>query len=157
MKMEFAAIAALLMLVTSAAADANLTVSHGETPNPTHIDLGTPGDSVGDQRIWNFPGSTGAGEPVVMNWMMTTTVLAGAGIELEGRASTGIFTIGPDAKDSLIIQGMGFYPPTGSTLKASAKLERAIIGGTGKYSGARGSAVSTHFDDGTWQHEFTMQ
>jgi hypothetical protein len=157
MKMEFAVIAALLMVTSPAAANANLTVLHDKTPNPTYIDLGAPGESVGDQRIWNFPGRTGDGLPVVMDWLMTTTVLAGSDVKLEGRAAMGIFTIGPDATDSLIIEGMGFYPPTGSTLKVSTKLERAIIGGTGKFSGARGSVISTHLDDGTWSHEFKMQ
>ena len=157
MSTKFAAIAALLLVTSPAAAGSNLTVLHGKTPDPTYIDLGAPGNSVGDQRIWNFSGNTSEGEPVVMDWVMTTTALAAGDLKLDSRASMGIFTIGPDAKDTLIMEGVGFYPPTGSTFKVSTKLERAIIGGTGKFSGARGSVISTHLDDGTWQHEFNMQ
>ena len=36
-------------------------------------------------------------------------------------------------------------------------LERAIIGGTGKYAGANGTVFSTHLADGSWEHVFKVE
>lgn len=157
MKMASAAFAAFLMITGSALAESTFTVSHGKTPDPVYVDLGTPGDSVGDQRIWNFSGQSDDRQSVVMDWLMTTTRLADGKVELERRVALGIFTFGQDGADSLLIQGVGLYPPAGSTVKVDTSLERAVIGGTGKFSGASGSVVSIHLDDGTWKHEFRLR
>jgi len=150
-----------LVLLTSvsniASAQTTLTVTHGPVPTPTYIDLGAPGDSAGDQRIWEFDGRTSDQESVVTDWIMTTTGQGQQISDMERRVTLGVFSFGADGKDTIMLQGIGLYPMTGSTLKSSAVLERAVIGGTGKYAGAIGTVTSTHFDDDRWQHVFNLQ
>lgn len=58
MKRFISAVAVTFALAGPAVAEQSLTISHGPVPTPTYIDLGAPGDSVGDQRIWQFNGQT---------------------------------------------------------------------------------------------------
>lgn len=149
--------ATLTAIGSAAFAETTITVTHGKTPDPTYLDLGAAGDSVGDQRIWEFPGKTADGAPVVMDWVMTTTGLPDVAAGLESRMTTAVFSIGDRTGDRILVQGIGMYPTKGSTVKVDATLERAIIGGTGKYAGAKGTAVTTHLDDGTWRHVLNIQ
>jgi len=161
MKSFFALLLTTVALLTgpmhNASAQTTLTVTHGSVPAPTYIDLGAPGDSVGDQRIWEFDAQTDDKQSVVTDWVMTTTGQGRAVSGLERRLTLGVFTFGSAGTDTILLQGIGLYPTTGSTLKSSAVLERAVIGGTGKYAGARGTVTSTHFDNDTWQHVFNLQ
>ncbi|HEY7776105.1 MAG TPA: hypothetical protein VIC02_06145, partial [Kineobactrum sp.] len=136
--------------------DTTVTVTHGKTPAAIYIDLGEPGDSPGDQRIFRFDGTSTDNDNVVMDWVMTTTGNADHTSELESRITFATFSFGDNAKDSLLIQGVSFYPITGSTVKVDTTLERATIGGTGKYAGATGTVVTTHLPNDTWQHVFTL-
>lgn len=145
------------LLATPALADSSVTVTHGKTPDPTYIDLGPAGDSAGDQRIWEFSGQTTTGEPVVMDWLMTTTGQPDTATGLERRMTSAVFAFGNNTSDRILVEGIGFYPTQGSTVKIAATLERAIIGGTGKYAGARGTAVTTHLEDGSWQHVLNIE
>jgi hypothetical protein len=147
----------LALLATPALSASSVTVKHGKTPDPTYIDLGTAGDSTGDQRIWEFGGQTAEGEPVRMDWLMITTGQPDAASGLESRMTSAVFAFGSQTSDRILVQGIGFYPTQGSTVKVAAELERAIIGGTGKYAGVTGSVVTTHLEDGTWQHVFSIE
>jgi len=157
MKRFLTAVAATFLLTGPVAAEQSLTISHGPVPTPTYIDLGAPGDSVGDQRIWQFDGQTGDQQNVVMDWVMTTTGQSSEKLGMERRVTLGVFSIGQDAKNTILIQGVGLYPKTGSTLKSDAVLQRAVIGGTGKYVGAMGSVTSTHLADNTWRHAISLK
>jgi len=144
-------------LVNAAGTQTTLTVTHGPVPQPTYIDLGAPGDSVGDQRIWEFDAQSTDQQPVVTDWIMTTTSQGRLTAGMEKRLTLGVFSFGAEGKDTILLQGIGLYPMTGSTLKNSAVLERAVIGGTGKYAGAMGTVTSTHFENNTWQHVFNLK
>ena len=157
MKRFLTAAAATFLLNGPVAAEQSLTISHGPVPTPTYIDLGAPGDSVGDQRIWQFDGQTGDQQNVVTDWVMTTTSQSSAASDMERRVTLGVFSIGQDAKNTILIQGVGLYPKVGSTLKSDAVLQRAVIGGTGKYAGAIGTVTSTHLPDNTWQHVINLK
>jgi hypothetical protein len=150
-------LAATFAMTATALAQQSVTVTHGPVPTPTYIDLGAPGDSVGDQRIWQFDGQTGDQQNVVMEWVMTTTGQGGATSGMERRVTLGVFSIGQDTKNTILIQGVGLYPKVGSTLKSDAVLQRAVIGGTGKYAGAIGTVTSTHLADNTWQHAISLK
>eukprot|EP00808_Paulinella_micropora_P022778 g17146.t1 len=58
--------------------------------------------------------------------------------------------------DSILVEGIGLYPRTGSTFVADSKLTRAIIGGTNKYAGASGQCVSDNMGDAGWVHTFYL-
>lgn len=145
----------IFAIVSPAVADDTVTVTHGKTPAPTYLDLGTAGESVGDQRFFKFDGKAGS-ETVVMEWVMTTLSTPEPDLDAEVRSTTGYFTFGDGGKDRILIQGTGIYPSEGSTLKVEATLERAIIGGTGKYAGASGTVLTTHLPDGSWKHVFNI-
>jgi hypothetical protein len=157
MKRFISAVAVSFALAGPVAAEQSLTISHGPVPTPTYIDLGAPGESVGDQRIWQFDGQTNEQQSVVMDWVMTTTGQDNATSGMERRVTLAVFAIGKDVKNTILIQGVGFYPKPGSTLKSDAVLQRAVIGGTGKYAGAIGTVTSTHFSDNTWQHVISLK
>lgn len=148
---------ALSALVMPALAGPSITVTHGKTPDPTYLDLGPAGDSTGDQRIWQFGGKTAEGEAVTMDWVMITTGQADTASGLESRMTSAVFSFGSGTSDRILVEGIGMYPTKGSTVKIDATLERAIIGGTGKYAGARGTVLTTHLSDGTWQHVLSVQ
>lgn len=147
------AVAALGVSACSSDSGSTVVVSHGPVPAPTYLDLGDEGASPGDQRIWHFSGTSDGGD-VVLDFVMTTTAIDAPETAVETRSTLGVFSFGNG--DSLLLQGVGVYPGEGATLKPSATLERAIIGGTGKYAGATGSVVSEHLPDDTWTHTFRI-
>ena len=162
--MKFAPIliAGLLAMTLPASARTTVTVTHGKTPNPTYLDLGSPGESVGDQRIWEFSGKTTDNVDVVMDWTMVTTGEPAKGPGLESRMTNAVFSFGatmtdPSTDDRIMIAGIGLYPTKGSTVKVNSTLDRAIIGGTGKYAGAKGIMQTTHQEDGTWRHVLSIE
>jgi hypothetical protein len=132
----------------------NVVVYHGPTAAPTYIDNGLPGDSPGDQRIFHFEGETGDGRGVVMDWIMTTTGMDTAEGGAESRVTLGVFSFTGADIDQLMLEGVGLYPGSGDTFVPDAELVRGIIGGTGRFKGARGEVLSTHLADGSWTHEF---
>lgn len=142
-------LAVLCAFTVPAFAGGTVTVTHGKVPDPTYLDLGPAGDSVGDQRIWEFPGKTADGVDVTMDWLMTTTGQPDA-TGVENRMTTAVFSFG--GSDRIMVEGIGPYPTAGATVKVDATLERAIVGGTGKYAGAKGTVMTTHLADGSWQH-----
>lgn len=156
MKTIAAVVAILSAFAIPASAGSTITVSHGEVAAPTYIDLGVTGQSVGDQRIWHYDGEDDKSAKVTMDWVMTTTAATNKPETFESRMTLGIFSFSSGTQDRLLIQGIGLYPAAGSTLKADTTLERAIIGGTGQFSGASGTVVTTHLDDGTWKHVFRI-
>jgi hypothetical protein len=134
-----------------------LTVTHGPLEAPTYIDVGDPGESVGDVRIWRFSARTSSNEDAMMDWMMTTTGHMDPTTQLESRMTTSVLTVGNVLKDTVLLQGIGFYPAAGAALKRHApSLERAVIGGTGRYAGAQGVVRTTHLPDGSWAHVFYL-
>jgi hypothetical protein len=133
-----------------------ITLTHPPTLAPEYIDLGAPGPSVGDQRIFRFDATDADGGLVRTNWIMTTTAVDDPEAAVETRIATGVFTWG-DLTDSLILEGEGWYPGDGAVLKPQTTLERSVIGGTGRFAGATGRVVSTRFEDGSWQHEFRVR
>ena len=148
----------LLFAGTSPAwAESTVTATNGLLPEPTYIDMGDAGDSVGDQRIWQVTGKGPDDQIVTMTMIMTTTSQPGQSSDDETRLSQAIFAFGEGTGDTVLFSGTGIYPNAGSTVKAHATLERAILGGTGKYAGVKGSVVTKHQPDGTWQHVFHFE
>jgi hypothetical protein len=157
MKRFLSLVVVTFALAAPVAAQQSLRISHGPVPTPTYIDLGAPGDSVGDQRIWQFNGQTADKQNVVMDWVMTTVGVGSAASGMERRLTLAVFSIGQDEKNTILVQGVGLYPKADSTLKGNAVLQRAVIGGTGKYAGAMGTVTSTHLPDNSWQHAINLK
>lgn len=139
--------------VTPCEASETVTVAHGPVPAPTTLDLGEPGESPGDVRIFHFDATADDGQTVRTDWVMTTTAIDAPEPGLDTRLTTGDFAFGA-GDDQLLLEGTAAYPGTDATLKPSATTVRALIGGGGRYAGATGWVVSTHLEDDTWTHVF---
>jgi hypothetical protein len=86
---------------------------------------------------------------------MTTTALdEAAGVETR---LTTIVIVAGDGSDQLILEGSAAYPAAGSTIEVAATVIRPVIGGSGRWAGARGWAESTHEADGSWTHTFHLE
>ena len=144
-------------LVTPASAEATITISHPPTEPPTFIDNGAPGESVGDVRIFQFDATGEDGGVVRTDWIMTTTGIDTPEKNVDSRITLGVFAFDSQLNDQLLLQGVAFYPKEGATLAVSSSTIRAIIGGTGKFSGASGWVESRHLDDGSWEHVFHIR
>lgn len=134
-----------------------ITVRHGEVPAPVLIDGGDEGASVGDVRLFHFDGEASDGEAVVMDWIMTTTAEDAPAPDVESRVTTGVFSFGEGTDDQLLLEGVAYYPGEQATLEVSNTVLRAVVGGTGRFAGARGDVASTRLDDGSWEHVFRLE
>ena len=74
---------------------------------------------------------------------------------LEQRTTLLSFTFG-DRQDQIIVLGVVDYSPTGAEFNTGQPVVRAILGGTGKYMGARGQLTSTRNADGSYTQVFTL-
>jgi len=74
---------------------------------------------------------------------------------LELRSSNLTYVFGAE-KDQMVVGGISLYPPAGATIAAGQSTVRPVIGGSGKYSGARGQVVSTNLGANGWTHVFKV-
>ena len=73
----------------------------------------------------------------------------------ELRSSNLTFVFGDEA-DQLVVGGISLYPPAGATLAPGTKTVRPVLGGSGKYDGARGQVVSRNYGAQGWTHTFRI-
>ena len=132
-----------------------LTVTHGPTDanNTQQTDLGTPGHSVGDLLTVFIP-FTGKHTGHLVGSLTTVAVdRPAAGQDV--RMSNLSFVFGQSA-NQIVVGGQAVYEISQPTLGIGVVTIRPIIGGSGKYSGARGFVETTHLADNTWKHVFHL-
>ena len=148
------ALSAVLVSACSGGTARIVTFTHGAV-TPTTIVPGTDGGAVGAVRTFHAEAAADDGTSGTFDaTMVTTSVDEAAG--LERRLTTIVFSVN-DGADQLILSGSAVYPAAGSTIKTAATVIRPIIGGSGRWSGARGWAESTHEVDGSWAHAFHLE
>jgi hypothetical protein len=74
---------------------------------------------------------------------------------LEQRTTFLSFTFS-DRQDQIIALGVADYSPAAGEFEADKPRARAVLGGTGKYMGARGQLMSTRNADGSYTQVFTL-
>ena len=74
---------------------------------------------------------------------------------LETRTTVLFFTFA-NHQDQIVAVGATEYPPTAGEFDVGQPIVRAVLGGTGKYMGARGQVASTHNADGSYTQVFTL-
>src|SRR5436189_6428863 len=129
-----------------------------DAPKMNQLDLGPPGNSPGDVYHFFAPLHSSAGGPVTGEVFGTKTVIklaTDANPNLEQRTTLLSFTFG-DRQDQIIVLGVVDYTPSGAEFNAGQPVMRAILGGTGKYMGARGQLTSTRNADGSYMQVFTL-
>lgn len=134
-----------------------LTV-YEDAPALKPLDLGTPGNSPGDAYYFSAALRSTSGGTVTGEVFGSKTLVKMAGEanpNSEKRATLLFFTFNGGA-DQIIAFGAGDYPPTAAEFNAGQPVVRAILGGTGKYMGARGQLTSTRNADGSYTQVFTL-
>jgi hypothetical protein len=122
------------------------------------LDLGAPGNSLGDVYHFSAPLRSERGGPVTGELIGSKTLVkmpSDAGPNLERRATLMFFTFA-DSKDQIVAFGAADYSPSAPEFEAGRSAVRPVLGGTGKYIGARGQVTSTRNSDGSYTQVFTL-
>jgi hypothetical protein len=134
-----------------------LTV-YEDAPKMSQLDLGAPGNGLGDVYHFSAPLHSKPGGPVTGEVIGSKTLVkvpTDADPNLERRATLMFFTFA-DRKDQIIAFGVADYSPNVPEFEAGQPVVRPILGGTGKYMGARGQVTSTRNADGSYTQVFTL-
>jgi hypothetical protein len=146
---------ALVPAAPAAAKDVTVSLAHG--PIAATLDPVAPGKaSPGDVRLY-YIDLTKPGKKKVIGFMtgsLVTTAVDRPSPGKEYRSADLIFTVG---KSQLVLGGVAVYDQTAATVAKRSSVVRPVLGGTGKYAGARGWAKSTRFKDNTWKHTFHVE
>ena len=129
-----------------------------DAPKMILLDLGAPGNSLGDIYHFSAPLHSERGGPVtgeVIGSKTLVKVATDANPNLERRATLLFFTFA-DRKDQIIAFGAADYSPAAPEFDAGQPVVRPVLGGTGKYMGARGQVTSTRNADGSYTQVFTL-
>jgi hypothetical protein len=135
------------------AADKPITVRvYHEAVNP----IAVSGTGIGALRTFFIPmavnGVAANGQYLAGTLTTLDTAMPG-GQEL--RSSNLTFVFGTE-KDQMVLGGVSLYPAAGATIAAGQTTIRPVIGGSGKYSGARGQVISTNMGANGWTHIFKV-
>jgi hypothetical protein len=115
------------------------------------------GSGIGTVRFFSMPTAVNgvAADGQYMTGTLTTLDVGVPGGQ-EIRASNLNFVFG-SADDQLVVGGIAIYPAAGATLPDGARVVRPVIGGSGKYAGAAGQAISTNLGTKGWTHVFKIR
>ena len=158
-----AATASASVLITACGAHSNnpstetFTV-YEDAPKMSLLDLGAPGNSLGDVYHFSAPLHSERGGPVTGELIGSKTLVkmpSDASPNLERRATLMFFTFA-DGNDQIIALGAADYTPSAPEFGAGQPVVRPVLGGTGKYMGARGQVTSTRNADGSYTQVFTL-
>lgn len=122
------------------------------------LDLGQSGSSPGDAYYFSAPLHSSPVGPVTGEVFSSKTLIKStpdANANAEPRATLLIFTFA-NRDDPIVVMGVRDYPANTAEFDASPLHVRAILGGTGKYMGARGQLLSTRTADGSYKQVFTL-
>jgi hypothetical protein len=129
-----------------------------DAPKMSLLDLGAPGNSLGDVYHFSAPLHSERGGPITGEVIGSKTLVklpTDVNPNLERRATLLFFTFA-DGKDQIIAFGAADYTPSAPEFGAGQSVVRPVLGGTGKYMGARGQVTSTRSSDGSYAQVFTL-
>lgn len=142
------------LLTPAAQAGETFSVTQ-EKPELVHIDLGKEGASHGDMLAFEAGFTTPDGKKGTMNGLITTVgVPDGAGDKFFDRLADIVLDFG-DA-NTLVIAGRSVYAVGAGEMVVDAPQVRAIVGGTGRFIGARGQMTTTRRDAGHYEHRIEL-
>ena len=123
-----------------------------EAPEVRNIDLGEPGHSHGDLMLFNAVFTAEDGSSGVITGRVTT-------VDRQDNAEEQLFkrqseiVLDFENGDTLVVLGRSTYRINGAALDPHGKHVRAIIGGTGRFVGARGQLTTTGKENGEYIHD----
>lgn len=129
---------------------------HQDEPSLVHVDLGQEGHSHGDLLAFDAPVQATNGDKGKLSGFVLTVDIPEKEHEVfQDRIVSMVFELG-DA-NTLVISGKSVYPHRGELEMAKNNPQiRAIVGGTGKYIGARGQISTTRDEDGGYTHRVEL-
>ena len=129
-----------------------------DAPKMSPLDLGAPGNSPGDMYYFSAPLHSSPGGPVIGEVFGSKTLIKTASDDnpnLEQRATLLIFDFG-HRQDQIVVMGVRDYTANAAEFDAGPPHVRAILGGTGKYMGARGQLISNRNANGSYKQVFRL-
>ena len=133
--------ASVLMAACGAHSTSTETITvYEDAPKMSLLDLGAPGKSLGDVYHFSAALHSTRGGPVtgeVIGSKTLVKVATDANPNLERRATLLFFTFA-GAKDQIIAFGAADYTASAPEFDSDQPVVRPVLGGTGKYMGARG-------------------
>jgi hypothetical protein len=129
-----------------------------DAPKMSLLDLGQPGNSPGDVHHFFAPIRSSPGGQVTGEVFGSKTLIklaTDANPNVENRATILFFTFN-GRKDQIVVYGITDYSPTAGEFAVGQPVVRPILGGTGKYMGARGQLTSTRNSSGSYTQVFTL-
>lgn len=115
------------------------------------------GSGIGTVRFFTMPIAVNgvAADGQYMSGTLTTLDTGVPGGQ-EIRDSNLVFVFG-SSENQLVVGGIAIYPAAGATLAEGARVVRPVVGGSGKYAGAVGQAISTNLGANGWTHVFKIR
>jgi hypothetical protein len=129
---------------------------HQDVPSLVHVDLGQDGHSHGDLLAFDAPIQATNGEKGKVSGFVLTVDIPEMEHEIfQDRIASIVFDLGN--ANTLVISGNAVYPHQGELemVKNNPQI-RAVVGGTGKYIGARGQVSTTRDADGGYTHHVEL-
>jgi hypothetical protein len=143
-----------LILVPAAQAKQTFTITQGK-PEIRHVDIGVTGMSVGDLFGFEAPFTTKDGKLGRIYGIITIlSIPTGANDPFIDRLSSGVLDFGNS--DTLVVAGKTVYGTYHGEIKDNEPQLRAIIGGTGRFIGARGQILTIRTPSGSYEHEIQL-
>lgn len=143
-----------LALISTAQAKQTFTITQGK-PEIQRVDIGVTGMSVGDLFAFEAPFTTTDGKKGRIYGIITiVSIPTGVNDPFIDRLSSSVLDFGKS--DTLVVYGKTIYGAYQGEIKDNEPQLRAIIGGTGKFIGARGQISSTRTASGTYLHEIQL-
>jgi hypothetical protein len=117
------------------------------------LDFPPRGQSPGDLYVFDAPVRAANGRTVIGRVRGTQTA-----VKLEHGLVTvqGMLTYELGSGNEIVIGGLGAYPLRGTGLVRGKAFVRAVLGGTGKYAGARGTVTSKQVSPGRYDQVFRL-
>lgn len=140
----------LIALTSTVQAKQTFTITQSK-PEIQHIDIGTPGMSIGDILAFEAPFTTQDGKAGRIYGMITLVSLPTSSSDpFLDKISTIILDFG--SSDSIVANGKSVYDKYQGEIKDNVPQVRAVTGGTGRFIGARGQISTTRNASGTYEH-----
>ena len=143
---------------SSASTEQTTLTLYQEPPNILHVDLGQDGRSRGDLLAVDTQFTSTQGLSGKLSAIITTIDIPDQGEGgFQDRFFKGAFDFGE--ANTLVVFGKSDYPADSSStdeLAFNMPLVKPVVGGTGKFMGARGQVTTTRKKDGTYKQEFQL-
>jgi hypothetical protein len=149
-----AVLALVGLIAVPASADQTFSILQ-EFPTLTHVDIGVQGSSHGDVMAFEAAFTSDDGASGEMHGIIiTVSIPIGENDPFLDRFAQIVVNFGDT--NTLVIGGMAAYPNGQAEMAPDSPHVRAVIGGTGRFIGARGQMVTTRRDAGHYEHTFTL-